>query len=164
MRGKDRGIKNQLNLIRALNNTDFTLVLIGAAAPNQQEYYRSCRKIAAKNIVFHDHVTQRQLVEYYAVAKVHALPSWFETCGLSSLEAGAMGCNLAITEKGFTRDYFGEQAFYADPGNVESIYKAVEAASNADYREELQIKIREQFTWNRAAAITAKAYEKILCN
>src|SRR5882672_2130027 len=33
------GIKNQLNLIKALNNTSYTLMLIGSAAPNQKTYY-----------------------------------------------------------------------------------------------------------------------------
>jgi len=37
------GRKNQLNLIRALNNTHFNLVIIGAPAPNQGDYYQQCR-------------------------------------------------------------------------------------------------------------------------
>ena len=52
------GIKNQLNLIKALNNTAYTLMLIGSPAPNQKSYYAACRKIASKNILFHDHLPQ----------------------------------------------------------------------------------------------------------
>src|SRR5687767_6217213 len=81
------GLKNQLNLIKALNNTPYKLIIIGAAAPNQQNYYRECRKIAAENIMFTNYLPQKELVSYFQKAKVHVLPSWFEVCGLSSLEA-----------------------------------------------------------------------------
>src|SRR5687768_11852408 len=37
------GLKNQLNLIRALNNTTFKLVLVGGASPNQKKYLKKCR-------------------------------------------------------------------------------------------------------------------------
>lgn len=156
------GIKNQLNLIRALNNTSYTLLLIGSAAPNQQAYSRFCRKIASHNIVFREHVPQEALLAYYQKAKVHALPSWFETCGLSSLEAAAAGCNVTITDKGYTREYFGSDAFYCDPANPASIYAAVEAASKNPVKNNLQEKIRNQFTWQKAAEITARAYQKAI--
>ena len=123
------GRKNQLNLIKALNHSDYTLVLTGLPAPNQQKYYDECKKIAAKNIIFCGRVPVNVLLDYYRKAKVHVLPSWHETCGLSSLEAAAMGCNIVITEKGFTREYFGNDAFYCDPGDPESIFNAVEDCS-----------------------------------
>jgi glycosyltransferase involved in cell wall biosynthesis len=156
------GIKNQLNLIRALNGTSYTLLLVGAAAPNQREYLRTCRRIAAKNIVFREHVPQEALLAWYQQAKVHALPSWFETCGLSSLEAAAAGCNVTITDKGYTREYFGSDAFYCDPGSPESIYNAVESASRLPARTTLQQKILREYTWKNAAVITAEAYKKAI--
>lgn len=156
------GIKNQLNLIRALNNTKYTLMLIGSPAPNQQKYYKACRRIASKNIVFINHLPQEALLDYYKKAKVHVLPSWFETCGLSSLEAAAMGCNVVITEKGYAREYFGDEAFYCDPGNPESILRAIERASQSESRKTLQKKILHQYTWQQAAALTLEAYKKYI--
>jgi glycosyltransferase involved in cell wall biosynthesis len=156
------GIKNQLNLIKALNNSEFSLLLIGTTAPNQQDYYKECRQIAAQNIQFINHIPQAQLVQYYQTAGVHVLPSWFETCGLSSLEAAATGCNIVITDKGYTRDYFGEHAFYCDPGNTTSILAAIRKASAGKDNEQLAKKITEQYTWQRAAAITASVYTKII--
>ncbi len=156
------GIKNQLNLIRALNDSEFNLLLIGAAAPNQQGYYNECRQTAAQNIQFINRLPQAQLVQYYQTAGVHVLPSWFETCGLSSLEAAATGCNIVITDKGYTRDYFGEHAFYCDPGNTTSILAAIRKASAGKDNEQLAKKITEQYTWQRAAAITASVYTKII--
>ena len=156
------GIKNQLNLIKALNNTSYTLVIIGSPAPNQKNYYAQCRKIASKNVIFHGRVPQETLVQHYKEAKVHALPSWYETCGLSSLEAAAMGCNVAISEKGFTRDYFGDDAFYAEPGSIESIFRSIEQAAQSDCRENLQQKILKNYTWKQAALKTAEAYRQII--
>jgi glycosyltransferase involved in cell wall biosynthesis len=156
------GIKNQLNLIKALNDSPYTLLLVGSHAPNQKSYYDECRRIAGKNILFYDHVPQETLVGYYKRAKVHVLPSWFETCGLSSLEAAAMGCNITITEKGYTREYFGNDAFYCDPGDPASIFNGIETAAKSHCKKELQEKIFHQFTWQRAAAITMGVYKKII--
>jgi glycosyltransferase involved in cell wall biosynthesis len=118
--------------------------------------------MAAGNVQFYDHLPQPQLIGYFRQAKVHALPSWFETCGLSSLEAAAMGCNIAITGKGFTKDYFGNDAFYCDPGDPGSIFKTIDAAANSEQRKKLQEKIFREFTWQRAAAITLEAYKKTI--
>ena len=156
------GIKNQLNLIKALNDTEFTLLLIGSPATNQKKYYEHCRKIASKNIQFVSHIPQEELITYYKKTKVHVLPSWFETCGLSSLESAAMGCNIVITDKGYTRDYFGNNAFYCDPANPESILDAVRKASQSEWKSELQEKIFREFTWQRAAAVTLDVYNKLL--
>jgi len=156
------GIKNQFNLIKAMNNTGFRLLLIGDAAPNQQGYYQRCREIAAGNVSFLKRVTQQELKDHYKKAKVHILPSWFETCGLSSLEAGVMGCNIVVTDKGFTRDYFGEDAFYCDPGNVESISKAVQHAAATISPKRLQAKILDRFTWHQAALHTRDAYKTLI--
>jgi glycosyltransferase involved in cell wall biosynthesis len=152
------GIKNQLNLVEALNNTPFRLLIIGAHAPNQAGYYQRCRDIAAPNISFIDQVSQDELVNYYQQAKVHVLPSWFETTGLSSIEAAAMGCNIVITDKGDTREYFGSDAFYCDPASRQSILLAIEKASSAPVNENLRQKILERYTWKQAAIQTLKAY------
>jgi glycosyltransferase involved in cell wall biosynthesis len=156
------GIKNQLNLVKALNNTEFTLLLIGSAAINQKNYYKQCREIASENIQFIDHIPQEELLAYYKKAKVHVLPSWFESCGLSSLEAAAMGCNIVITDKGYSRDYFGNHAFYCDPASPASILDALRKASLAEWKPGLQEKIFREFTWQRAAAVTFNVYKKVL--
>ncbi|MES1223009.1 MAG: glycosyltransferase family 4 protein [Bacteroidota bacterium] len=156
------GLKNQLNLIKALNNTRYTLMLVGSHAPNQKDYYDECRKIAAKNILFYNHVPQEILTGYYKAAKVHALPSWFETCGLSSLEAAAMGCNIAISDKGFTRDYFGNDAFYCDPGSTESIFNAVDKAARSASVKQLQERVISNYTWQMAASITLETCKNVI--
>ena len=155
------GIKNQFNLIRALNDTKFTLLIIGTAAPNQHSYYQACRKIASGNIRFIEHLPQEELVSYYQKAKVHVLPSWFETTGLSSLEAAVMGCNIVITDKGDTTEYFGTDAIYCDPLFPENIYIAVEKAAALPSNKSLQEKILTHYTWEQATIQTMEAYKRI---
>jgi glycosyltransferase involved in cell wall biosynthesis len=156
------GIKNQLNLIRAVNGSPFRLILIGTPAVNQRAYYEECRKAAGPAVIFADAVPQEELAAYYRKAQVHALPSWFETTGLSSLEAAAMGCNIVITDKGDTREYFGDQAFYCDPASPSSILEALTNAAGAGPAETLQAKIVLQYTWQQAAKETLAAYKLVL--
>jgi glycosyltransferase involved in cell wall biosynthesis len=156
------GLKNQLNLIKALNNTPFKLLIIGAPAPNQLAYYQHCRDIAAGNIIFIDHIPQDKLVNYYQQAKVHILPSWFETTGLSSIESALMGCNIVITDKGDAKEYFGDDAFYCDPDKPQTILAAITKASKATFNEKLRQKILKKYTWRQAALQTKSAYQLIV--
>jgi glycosyltransferase involved in cell wall biosynthesis len=102
------------------------------------------------------------LLAYYQKAKVHILPSWFETTGLSSLEAAAMGCNVVITDRGDAKEYFGQNAFYCNPSCTNSIYKAVEQASLHRHNKKLQEKILSKYTWQQASLQTLQAYKQVI--
>lgn len=156
------GIKNQYNLIKALNNTKYKLLLIGDAAPNQQAYYRQCKKLAAANVSFIKYLPQQELIQYYTKAKVHVLPSLFEVCGLSSLEAAAMGCNIVITANGYAKEYFKEAAYYCNPADADSILAAVDKAAGSSTNKELQKNVIENFTWKIAAGKILAVYKKSL--
>jgi len=154
--------KNQLELIRAVNGTDYKLILIGRAAPNHRHYYETCRKAAGDNVSFAGFVPQEALPQYYGKAKVHVLPSWHETTGLSTLEAAYHGCNVVITGKGDTREYFGNSAWYCDPADAVSIREAIAAAASAPPDAGLREKILTSYNWKAAATRTLSAYKSIL--
>jgi glycosyltransferase involved in cell wall biosynthesis len=158
------GRKNQLNLIRAIADTPYRLILIGAVATNQIEYYEQCKKAAGPNIEFIDFLEQELLLDYYRKAKVHVLPSWFETTGLSTLEAAAMGCNIVITRKGDAYEYFENDAYYCDPESPDSIFQAVEQAASNSIATGLSSKVLNHFTWQIAAKKTMDAYVELLDN
>ncbi|MCJ8209800.1 glycosyltransferase family 4 protein [Mucilaginibacter sp. RS28] len=160
--GRIENRKNQLNLIKALNNTAYKLVLIGEPSANQLDYYNECKSIAGPNVVFAGRLSHEDMVHYYQVAKVHVLASWFETTGLSSLEAALMHCNIVITEEGDTREYFGEDAFYCTPENPDSIRQAVDKAIAATFNPELAEKIKAEYTWRKAAEQTLAAYQALV--
>ena len=157
--GRIEGRKNHLNLIRAINDSEYELTIVGNPAPNQLDYYAKCKTEAGLNVKFIQHIPQEALPDLYKNAKVHVLASWFETTGLSTLEAAAMGCNIVITEKGDTRDYFGDYAYYCDPADPDSIKKAIDKAYNAPINYDLMNFVRQNYTWQKAAEITLEGYK-----
>lgn len=154
-------LKNQLNLVRAMQGLPWPLVLIGRHAPNHARYFNRIRYEAGSNVHILGHVDHRMLQPFYRAARVHALVSWMETTGLSSLEAGAMGCGVVITDKGDTRDYFRDLAVYCDPASVESIRSAVISAYISGPDSRLKEHIRSNYTWDKTAVKTAEGYRLI---
>lgn len=152
------GRKSQLNLVRAMKGLPYQLVLIGKPAPNHLGYFEQIKEEASENVHILGQVDHNLLPQFYKAAKVHALISWMETPGLSSIEAGVMESNLVVTDKGDPRDYFGEYAFYCDPGNVDSIRKALIDAYEAPFNSALRTHILKNFTWERTAEKTLEGY------
>lgn len=160
--GRIEARKNQLSLIRALKDTAYKLFIHGKPSPNAMAYFEQCKAEATPNIHLEGHLGDEELFTAYSNAKVHVLPSYFETTGLSSLEAAVMGCNIVVTDKGDTRDYFGDDAWYCDPDSIESIKTAVDAAYQAPFDEKFRERILRDFTWERAAEETLAAYKQVL--
>lgn len=156
------GRKNQLRLIEAIKQTGLKLILIGNVAPNHVSYLNQCKEIANDQVQFIDTLDQEKLKHYYYTSKVHAMPSWFETTGLSSLEAAFCGCSLVVSELGDERDYFQDDVFYADPKSVESIKNAILKAVESDASKELKNRIEHEYTWVKTAKKTLDAYKKVL--
>lgn len=156
--------KNQLALIEALFDLPVPLVFIGQVMDAASDYARQCRERAAQrgNVIFIDRLPHEELPGIYALAAVHALPSWRETPGLVSLEAAAAGCRIVTTSIGSTRDYFGDLAWYCHPADVRSIRAAVQAALNAPAPADLRQRVLSQYTWQQAAQATLGAYEAAL--
>ncbi len=157
--GRIEGRKNQLNLIKAIKGSTFELFVIGSPAPNQSAYYKACKQAAGPNVHFIENIPQEKLIDFYLSAQIHVLPSWFETTGLSSLEAAAMGCQIVVTDKGDTREYFENLAHYCDPSLPDSILKAIEEAAIAKPAKALQEKIITKYIWPVTAAKTLEAYK-----
>jgi len=162
--GRVEGRKNQLNLIKAANSKKTALKLIGNLSVNQKSYVNACKVEAGSTIEFVPFITQTELTNYYKRAKVHVLPSWFETAGLATMEAAAMGCNIVIADKGDVREYFGDLAYYCEPENPDSIAIAIELALRNPVNSALQEKVFNEYTWEKAAEQTLAAYKKVLKN
>lgn len=162
--GRIEGRKNQLSLIEACIGLPVQLTIVGKPSPNHRAYYAACRALAEghDNIHFIEHLDHAELVRIYQAAKVHVLPSWFETTGLSSLEAAVMGCNVVVTRQGDTEEYFEELAYYCEPDDVASIRAAVMRAYRAPFEEKLRERILNRYVWGMAAAQTLAAYRRVL--
>lgn len=156
--------KNILGLITAMRNSELPLTIAGYTHPHHEPYLAECKRQAARsrNITIAPAISHDRLVASYQAARVHVLPSWFETTGLVSLEAALCGCNVVTTNRGYTRDYFGDLAWYCDPAKPASIREAVELAHAAPFQAELRLRTLENYTWEKTARATLAGYEKVL--
>jgi len=154
--------KNQLNVIKALAHTAYKVTFVGNIAPNHHAYYAACRAAAGPGISFIEFTDAETLAGLYRRHKVHILASWFETTGLSTLEAASCGCNIVISRNGDTEEYFGNHAIYCDPSDINDIKNAVSKAMSADADNNLERKITEQYTWAVTARKTAEVYKNIM--
>ncbi|MFH1800856.1 MAG: glycosyltransferase [Candidatus Omnitrophota bacterium] len=156
--------KNQLNMVRALSNTQIPFVIIGDPVKHYPHYYQQCRKEAGPNIHFlggmpHDSVLLRSA---YAACDTFLLASWLETPGLAALEAGLAGAKIVITQEGAAQEYFQNFAFYVDPGNLSDILGKTLTAVKRPKNVLLQDHIRQNFLWDRTSKIVCGVYEQLL--
>ncbi len=154
--------KNQLGLIRALRRRPYRLTLVGAVHPHHQRYFQRCTSAASSRVEFLGPVAHAELPRYYGGAAVHALPSWYETTGLVSLEAAACGAKVVSTDRGYAREYLREDAWYCDPVDLHSIASAVDQAVDAPFDGALRERVRTEFTWEQAARASVRGYERVL--
>lgn len=152
-------LKNQIALIEALARTGIRLRLAGAVSPRHPRWTRRCLRLLRRSGGEYLGVLGREdLAAAYAEAEVHALPSWFESASIASLEAAWHGCRIACTSVGYARAYLQDDAQYCDPGDVGSIREAVKAALASSPSNALRERIRTTFNWERTAEETLAAY------
>jgi len=145
--------KNQLSVIKAINEINIPIIFIGSPSPNHKNYFNLCQKIANKEIIkFLPFLPQEELKNAYSSAHFHVLASWFETPGLVNLEAGIYNCNLVISERGPVREYFDNLVWYCSPNDLNSIQKAIKEAYNKDRGYyNIRERILKNFTWEKSA-------------
>ncbi|MFA6525245.1 MAG: glycosyltransferase [Patescibacteria group bacterium] len=157
-------IKNQIKLIQALKNIGIKLVLIGKPQINHKKYFQIIRKEADKsaNIILITDASKDMIKSAYASAKVHVLPSWFETCGLVSLEAGLAGCNIVSTDQGYAKEYLSDFAKYCNPADINSIKNYVIEAYQSPKSDLLKNYLLNNFSWEKTAQKTFEIYRDII--
>ncbi len=156
--------KNQLGFLQAMRGSTLPVVIMGSVVPGFETYAEQChREAAGRQIVFLPPVPHgdRRLAGAYASCRCLALTSWFETPGLVALEAGMHGTPLALTDRGATREYFGQLAHYANPASSRSIRNAVDAAWQQPRSAELAAHVQQHFTWEAVARSTIRAYARM---
>lgn len=156
--------KNQLNFLRAMRGSKLPIVVLGNVVPGQERYLDACRRAADASVRFVDALPHDDpwLAGAYAACRCLALPSWYETPGLAALEAGMSGVPLVLTDRGSTREYFGDLARYVSPGDRDAIRREVVAAYGARRNPELACLVSQRYRWSAAAAATREAYAQVL--
>lgn len=154
--------KNVLLLCEAMRGIDAHLVIVGRPDHTGRDHLiRTALPPGGKILDYQPH---EQLADLYRGALVHAMPSWFETPGLSSLEAAACETPIVVGNRSAELEYFGSEAYYCDPADFLDIRRAIQTAidqreQDVDRRRELRSRIEGQFTWRAAAGWTVRAYD-----
>jgi len=159
--------KNNLNIIAAVKelrketNKDIKVVFVGKKSTKHKEYTSLFDLEVAKNdwIVFKDYVSYSSMPSIYKFAKVCVSASWFETTGLTLLEALFMGTN-AVSTSPRAKEILGDLCSYCVPEKVESIASALKTEYFRD-RPKLNSKFKEEYTWRNTAVRTSEIYRKI---
>lgn len=156
--------KNQLSLVKAVRGMDVPLVLIGAVDP--KGYLQAVRreiKRSGVELVYIQRLSQSELADAFAAARVHVLPSWIESTGQVSLQAAAAGCPVVQTEVSPWKEYFGNLIETCRPESVRDIRRATQRtlAAPPSRRRALADRMK-RFTWERSARETLKAYRAVL--
>jgi len=157
--GRIESRKNVLKLAKACAQLNYQLVLIGNNTVESQ-YVARIKRVCPAVLVIPE-MTQQELGSAYAAARVHALVSWFETPGLSSMEAGLLGCKIVTTDRGTTKEHFGDKAWYCDPTSQSSINKALESAWKARGDRGLKEHLKS-LSWKSIAQKTQEVYEEVV--
>lgn len=153
-------IKNQINLIRAQAGCDWKLHLVGDAAPAHVGYLNTCKTEAGPKVLFHNSRNHEECASMYNKAKVHVLPSYYETTGLASLEALHFGCQIVVNDHPISRELFGEHAFYAKVDDPKSLRQAIQKALNSTDTHKQWL--HDHFSWSEAAHKILTIYRKVL--
>lgn len=164
--GKIEPRKNQLNLVKAFENTKVPLVLVGSYIPNEKWYYDEVIKVIEnkENMVHIEYFPYDSdiLSGAYAAAKVHVLLGKNETPGIVNLEAGLAGANLVVGDCAPVKEYLKNYALYCDYNSLEDIYNKVMQAFDREKDDKTSKFIEENYTWEVVARRTKEVYNYIL--
>lgn len=155
--------KNQLALLRASLREKFPVVLVGQANPREPRYVGECQRLIAKSgAIWIPQIPHEDMHPVYAAATVHVLPSWWETAGLATLEAGLAGCPVISTNRSPIDEYLGNLVMLCDPADDIGLGRLVKQKMAGPRNPVLREHILAHFTWERYAQETLAAYERVL--
>ncbi len=156
--------KNQLNFVRAMKDTQETVVFLGGALPDYENYYAQCKREASPNMYFLDAIGHDDplLAGAYAACNTFVLPSWFETPGLSAMEAAMAGAKVVITDGGSTTEYFGGRVAYVRPHDLADMRKTTLEVFRRPKDQALRDHVRANYSWHRVAEITLEGYKRLM--
>jgi glycosyltransferase involved in cell wall biosynthesis len=159
--------KNIHGIVKAIKKVGLQTVFIGPEYTwgIDQKYAQDCKEMAkGYPVYFLGKMNFEELSDAYAAAKVLLQPSYFETPGLSAIEAGMCGCNLVVSNRGCTKEYFGDRVEYCNPADPDTIATAISNAWKKPRNLSLSAFLLSQYTWNNSIDDLINAYEKGLKN
>lgn len=157
--------KNQLNVIRALKDTDIQVVFVGGADKEEPEYYETCVSEANQNMHFLGWIDHNDPLLRAAYSAAHSviLPSFKEIFGNSLMEGGACGANLIVSDvlpvEEWGLDRFCKKIQASDTDKIRQTVLASMAEPKSD---EISRYVRNTFSWDRVTDRYIEVYKSVL--
>ena len=156
-------------LIRALARVeqDLELVMVGPAGRDEEPLRRLAVELGVEHRLRRlGTVNDGALASLYRGALALCFPSVAEGFGLPVLEALAEGTPALVSDLPVLREVAGSAAVFVEPGSAAQWAEAIEAiASSAQLTDRLNLagpRRASEFTWERTASATLRAYELAL--
>lgn len=158
--------KNQLRLIRSAKSLNIrNLTLIGNKGSNRLYTDRVIREASKYGYeVITQHLDQNEMADIIRRHRVHALPSFRESPGLSTLESISVGLNAIVSDSRFCpidtyfTPFIDKNVFICNPYSIESITRSLYQAINSEI---LPLPLPREMTWAEAGAQTYAAYRSV---
>ena len=155
---------HQLGFLWAMHDEKLPVVVLGDAVAGYEWYESECRRVAGPQTHFMPRIATDDPM----------LASAFGACGCLvvadgpgmpqriALEAGMSGTPLVLFETSPASEYFGHQAVYIKPDDVQGIRRGVLTALARKRSASLAEHVRRYFSWTAAAKATREAYAQVL--
>jgi hypothetical protein len=125
----------------------------------------------AKNVSMLGHVRWSDLVNWYRKAGIFVMPSYYETFGISAIEAMTFGLPVVATNAGGLSEVVedGVTGFLVPPGDSQALAEAmIHLLRDKDLRKTMgeagRKRVLDEFTVDRVLAQTLSVYDAILRN
>jgi glycosyltransferase involved in cell wall biosynthesis len=143
------------------------LVVPGYPTPHEQELVARARELGTlEELRLPPWLEQRDLEGFYLAAEAFVFPSLYEGFGLPVLEAMRRGLPVACSNRSSLPEVTGDAALLFDPEDVGAIHSALRRIlGEPELRDRLHsagLARADRFTWEAAAASTARAYRRAL--
>ena len=159
-----RGLIEAFARLKKKIQVPHAMLLVGAKEAISPE---QLQEFAARAGVANDVFVSGRLPEVaaaYQAADLFAFPSFYETFGLSLVEAMAAGCPVVTSDRGAMAEIGVDAAALANPEDADALADAMaRVLSDSAYRTELIARGRARaatFTWERTAQLTYAVLER----
>lgn len=144
--------KNQLSAIKAMKESDLSLVLSGSS--RNPLYLNECKKEAeGSNVIILPPMDFMSELHLSAIANCEMyLEIPLDFPGTSSIEASILNNNLCITDCKWSREIFTDDVGFVDPLDIGAIMSFIEGVTKRDFGKSVLIKSPKDYSPDIALA------------
>ncbi len=164
--------KNVVRLVEAFallkkQGLPHKLVLAGGKGWMYEPIFQTVERLGLESeVIFPGFVPRSELPLWYNGAEVFVYPSLYEGFGLGPLEAMACGTPVVVSDRASLPEVVGDAGLTVAPDDAPALAEAMAAIlrepSLAARLRERGLRRAGEFTWERTAQATVRAYESVM--